>query len=313
MSIDQAVALAHPARRFARLDDRLPKGSVYRSVAARREYFEHYDAIVERLAMPVRTMSVPTRFGDTQISIGGTAEAKPLLVLPGMSICGPLMLEFFHFLAGDRLLISPDLIGQPGLSEDRPFSPRDNAYGKWLIDVLDALEITTIDIVGPSFGGAIALDLAALQPERIGKLALIVTAGLTPSIPYVRVYTPLFVTWLGYRYLPVKSILQAISSPMCRKWEPPYLDYLDLVIRTSSYWRHRPAGVFAEGQFKDVLEPVFIAFSRRDHLLPFKPTRALAHKVLPIAQEMIMPLSTHMPGAADVQPVHDELRGFLKS
>ncbi len=312
MSIDQAVALPHPARQSARLNDRLPKGSVYRSVAARNEYFDHYDRIVERLSMPVRGMNVPTRFGTTQISIGGTEGAEPLLVLPGMSICGPLMLEFFECLAGDRMLIAPDLVGQPGLSDDRPFTPRDNAYGKWLIDVLDALEIDKIDILGPSFGGSIALDLAALQPRRIGKLALIVTAGLTRSIPYVRVYTPLFVTWFGYRFLPVKSALQTISSPMCRRWEPQNLDYLDLIIRTTSYWRHRPAGVFAEGQFKDVLEPVFIAFSGRDHLLPFKATRAHAHKVLPIGQEMIMPRSAHMPGAADVHPVHDELRRFLK-
>jgi len=311
MSIDQAIALPHPARDFACTNDRLPKGSVYRSVAARREYFEAYDEIVARLNMPVRAMSVPTRYGSTHISVAGDPASKPLLLLPGMSICGPLMLEFFEFLVADRMVIAPDLVGQPGLSADGVFKPGGNAYGKWLTDVLDGLGIKKIDIVGPSFGGSIGLDFAALHPERVGKMALIVTAGLTPSIPYARVYAPLFITWLLYRYLPYKPILGTIAKPMCRVWEPQNLDYLDLVIRTTNYWRHRPAGVFSQGQFKDSIEPVFISFSRRDHLLPYRRTRERAHKVLPIAREMIMDNSAHMPNLDDVRPVHREIQRFL--
>lgn len=312
MTIDETVSLPYPAAAPARQVDRLPKGSVYRSVAARRTFLAAYDRIITELGFPVRGTTVPTRFGTTHVSIAGDATAPPLLLLPGMSICGPLMLEYFRVLTRDRMVLAPDMVGQPGWSADGDFRPDGNANGKWLLDVLDGLDIDRIDIVGPSFGGATALDLAGLHPERIGKLALIVTAGLTPSLPIVRAFTPLFGSWYLYRYLPSNiALLERLARPMCASWEPGYLDYLDVVVRTSIYWRHRPAGVFAEGQFKSTLDPVFIAFSTGDHLLPYKPTRAHAHKVLPIAQEMIMEHSAHLPNKDDVAPVIAELRKFL--
>lgn len=311
MSLDHSVATSDAASVLASATDPLPRGSIYRSVAARRQFLEAYDRIVARLNIPVRGLSVPTRYGRTHLAIGGKRDAAPILILPGMSICAPMMLEFFDYLAATRMLIAPDLVGQPGLSADRVFSPRDNAYGKWLIEVLDALELDRIDIIGPSFGGSIALDLAALQPKRVGKLALISTAGLTPSMPYLSAYAPLFVTWMGYRYLPYRPMLEPIATAMCRKWEPRNLDYLDLVIRTSSFWRHRPAGMFAAGQFKDTIEPVFIAFSRRDILLPFERTREHARKALPIGQEMVMEQAHHMPGREDAAPIEAELKRFF--
>lgn len=311
MNFQHAGPLAEAASGLANATDRLPTHSVYRSVEARREYLEFYDRIIARLNMPVRGVGVTTRYGHTHLLMGGKREAKPLLLLPGMSICAPMMLEFFEHLAETRLLIAPDCVGQPGLSADIPFDPRDQAYGKWLLDVLDELGIDEIDMIGPSFGGSIALDLAAIDPKRVGKLALITTAGVTPRIPIVTAFTPLFVTWYAYRLFPHRPWLKHIARPMCRNWSPRNLDYLDLVIRTTTYWRHRPAGPFKEGQFKQALRPVFIAFSGRDHLLPFEATREHARKTLPIAQEMVMPLAAHMPSAEDIAPVEPELRKFF--
>jgi len=311
MNFQLAGPLAETASALANATKRLPRHSVYRSLAARREYLEAYDRVVGRLNMPVRGVDVSTRYGHTHLLLGGKREAKPILLLPGMSICAPMMLEFFEYLADTRLLIAPDLVGQPGLSADTPFDPRDQAYGKWLLDVLDELGIDKIDMIGPSFGGSIALDLAAIAPERVGRLALITTAGVTPHIPIVTAFAPLFVTWLAYRVFPHRPWLEPIARRMCRNWSPRNLDYLDLVIRTTAYWRHRPAGPFKAGQFKETIDPVFIAFSGRDHLLPFEPTFEHAHKALPIAKEMVMPLAAHMPSAEDIAPVEPELRKFF--
>jgi len=307
----QTPALEAGTGTFAGEASRLPRGSVYRSVAGREEFFAFYDMVCDRLPDTVRARRVMTRYGETHVTFGGTPGKKPLLVLPGMSIAGPMMLEFFDYLWNDRLLIAPDLVGQPGLSADGLFDPSGNAFGYWALDLIDGLEIECIDIVGASFGGSIGLDLAMIAPRRVGKLGLIVTAGLTPRLPYVQIYASMFFSWMTYRYLPVKSLLPAIARPLSRSLSPDNLDYLDLVIRQTAFWRHRPAGPFSKADLDGKLAPVFITFAQNDILFPFASTRPHAQQCVPIAQEHILAGSSHMPSAADVEPVHDALRQYF--
>lgn len=81
-------------------------------------------------------------------------------------------------LAASRRVIAPDMAGF-GYTE-RPQGVR---YGRelWLahvIGLLDALELEQVDIVGNSFGGALALALAVNYPERVRKLVLMGSVGV---------------------------------------------------------------------------------------------------------------------------------------
>ena len=91
-------------------------------------------------------------------------------------------------------VIAPDMVGF-GFSE----RPADIQYGldTWVaqaIGVLDALDIGCADIVGNSFGGALALALAIRHPQRVRRLVLMGAAGvpfpITPGLDAVWGYTP---------------------------------------------------------------------------------------------------------------------------
>lgn len=91
-------------------------------------------------------------------------------------------------------VIAPDMVGF-GFSD----RPEGVAYGKptWTaqaIGLLDALGIDKAHVVGNSFGGAIALDLAIRHPDRIGRLALMGSVGvdfpITPGLDAVWGYEP---------------------------------------------------------------------------------------------------------------------------
>ncbi len=289
----------------------LPRGSIYVSEAGRAACLAFYDKVLNRLPFPVRTLVVPTRYGRTHLSIAGNPAAPPLVVLPGMSIGGPMMLEFFEQHAADRLLIAPDLIGHPGRSEDRVHPSRDHGHGLWLADILDALGLERADMAVSSFGSSFALDLASVAPGRVGKLALLVPAGLTPRLPYVTFYFPFFLSWLIYRYLPVRSALPVISRPLARELTEDNFDYLDLVIRHTTYFRHRPAGPFRPEDLRDYRTPVFLVTAGRDRLFPRKPTRENTYATLNIAEEIFLAESAHMPSEADMVEVHRRLAQYL--
>lgn len=109
----------------------------------------------------------------------GPAEGQPVLLLHGYtdnsrswSLLAPRL--------GERRLIALDLRGHG--ASDAP----DCCYG---IDTLahdvsgfmDALEITSADVVGHSLGSMAAATLAAYYPEKVDELVLISTAAAMPA------------------------------------------------------------------------------------------------------------------------------------
>lgn len=85
-------------------------------------------------------------------------------------------------LAQQRRVIAPDLLG---FGYTQP--PADNQYSmdRWvehIIHTLDALDIEQTDLVGNSFGGALALALAVRYPQRIRRLVLMGSVGVPFAI-----------------------------------------------------------------------------------------------------------------------------------
>jgi pimeloyl-ACP methyl ester carboxylesterase len=76
-------------------------------------------------------------------------------------------------------VIAPDMIGF-GFTE-RPEPPMVCNTDRWvdhLVALLDALEVPSAHVVGNSFGGAIALRLAARYPDRVDRLVLMGSVGV---------------------------------------------------------------------------------------------------------------------------------------
>lgn len=82
-------------------------------------------------------------------------------------------------LAKSRRVIAPDMLGF-GYSE----RPDDQVYNRerWVkhaIGVLDELELERVDLVGNSFGGGLALALAIEHPQRVRRLVLMGSVGVS--------------------------------------------------------------------------------------------------------------------------------------
>jgi len=97
-------------------------------------------------------------------------------------------------LAKKHRVIAPDMLGF-GYTE----RPADNRYGldRWVaqvVSLLDALEIDRTDLVGNSYGGAVALAVAIRHPQRVRRLVLMGSVGvpfpLTPGLDAVWGYEP---------------------------------------------------------------------------------------------------------------------------
>ena len=88
----------------------------------------------------------------------------------------------FARLAGGRELIAFDAPGA-GLSQ-RPRRPlRMQDLARVVRELLDALGLECVDVLGYSFGGALAQELARRVPDRVRRLVLCATAPGLGGIP----------------------------------------------------------------------------------------------------------------------------------
>lgn len=111
---------------------------------------------------------------------GVTAWANWRLVLP--------------VLATQMRVIAPDIVGFGYTQRPEGIRYGRQVWVKHLLDFIDALGLDKVNLVGNSFGGALALAMAVDHPERVNKLVLMGSVGvafeLTPGLDAVWGYEP---------------------------------------------------------------------------------------------------------------------------
>lgn len=135
--------------------------------------------------------------GDIRTNIHDAGNDEPLVLLhgsgPGVSAWANWRLNL-PVLAQKFRVIAPDIVGF-GFTE----RPAGIVYtlDTWVahaVSILDALELERVDLVGNSFGGALSLALAVLHPDRVKRLVLMGSAGvsfpLTPALDETWGYEP---------------------------------------------------------------------------------------------------------------------------
>jgi len=117
-------------------------------------------------------VAAPPILADGLLSVARrSGETAPVLAIHGISstrkIWNWLLAE-----APDVDLIAPDLRGR-GDSYGLDGSSSIRQHVDDLIGVLDALEVDRVHVIGMSFGGAVAVHLAAALPEQVMSLTLL--------------------------------------------------------------------------------------------------------------------------------------------
>ncbi len=101
--------------------------------------------------------------------------AGPTVLLLHAGVCDRRMWEpqWQPLIDADRRVLRCDL---PGFGQSAaPSAPNNNADD--VVELLDALGIDDVDIVGASYGGKIALEIAARWPQRVRSLVLLCAAA----------------------------------------------------------------------------------------------------------------------------------------
>jgi pimeloyl-ACP methyl ester carboxylesterase len=118
---------------------------------------------------------VELQAGKFKTHVLQAGEGAPLLYLHGAG--GLVWDPFLDGLAAGRRVVAPE---HPGFGGSQGLEHVEDLWDLVLYynELLDVLRLDRVTVVGHSFGGMVAAELAANNPERVDRLVLIAPIGL---------------------------------------------------------------------------------------------------------------------------------------
>lgn len=215
--------------------------------------------------------------------------------------------------------IAPDIVGF-GYTE----RPADAKYGgalwlRHLVGFLDALELAEVDLIGNSFGGALALALATRFPERVRKIVLMGSVGapftLTPGLDAVWGYQPSKENmWNLLRTFAYDHALLSDSLADSRYQASIRPGYQETFSRMFPAPRQQgiDALVVPDEQLSAIRQPTMIIHGREDEVIPMQTSQHL-FRLIPSAELHMFSQCGHWVQIEKAPQFNRIVRDFLSS
>ena len=243
---------------------------------------------------------------------GPRDDAEPIVLLHGTAASLHTWDGWTQELARRRRVIRLDL---PGFGLTGPFPDDDYSmahYVRFLTDVLDALGVRRIVLVGNSFGGNVAWHTALAAPDRVARLVLVGSGGYAhPStktpIGFRLARLPVLSGLIEHvlpRWAVESSVRDAYGDPA--RVTPELVDrYYELTLRAGNRhalvqrFRQVPAGVDAD-RIRAVSVPTLVLWGREDRIVPVEWARRF-HEDIAGSRLVILDGLGHVPQEEDPQ------------
>jgi pimeloyl-ACP methyl ester carboxylesterase len=153
--------------------------SSWKSEAARDAFWAMSEELAaEALAVQPEPIDVPTTWGATR-AYRWDGEGDPVVFLHGTGGIGLMWGPYAARLQG-RAAYAVDTLGDVGRTRQEVAVTGPGDLAGWLGETLDGLDVARAHLAGTSYGGFLALNQAARDPERVISLGLIDPGGLAP-------------------------------------------------------------------------------------------------------------------------------------
>ncbi|OYO18283.1 alpha/beta hydrolase [Enemella evansiae] len=284
---DKVIGLANPQPQVGRFD----------GIEGARAYDSAYAAALAAMPTPTTIRDIPTTFGSVRVTQWTRPELTglvPVLLTPGWGSGTPAWDANLRDVMAERPVIAVDAVGDAGQSVQRIPLTSTADHARWLTEVLDALEVPRVHVVGHSFGAATATALALHRPERVASLTQlepVLTYGQLPasvifwSIPVNVPFLPQ--SWRDRGLAEIGGV-----DPTELKTAGPVGEMI--AAGTQHYRQAMPMpSPLTDEQIRGLRMPIYLAVAGRKSLVGGDAAVQRARQLLPQGTIRIFPNATH--------------------
>jgi len=261
-----------------------------------------------------RIKTIPVRHCNFEAKVKTAGNGPPLLYLHAAG--GPIWDPFVEGLTERYTVYAPHHPGTGETAREAIYAV-ESLWDLVLIydEILDALNLNSVPVIGTSFGGMMACELAAHRPERVSKMVVLDPIGLwredAPVAPYMLVPPEKLVAML-YKHLdspPVQKALEMPSDPKALA-----LATADLV------WALGATGKFVwpipdkglKKRLHRVKAPTLIVWGEDDALVSAIYANEFAQRIANSRVEIIKDCG-HVPQVERLEILNPMVAGFLNA
>jgi pimeloyl-ACP methyl ester carboxylesterase len=263
-----------------------------------------------------RKKHVPVLGGELEITVNIAGKGKPVLYLH--SAGGYYWDDFLDGLAEHYKVYVPHF---PGTAPGRPndIDKIDNLWDAVVAyeDLLDGLGLKKVRLIGHSFGGMLAAELAAQRPKAIEKLVLIAPVGLwRADAPYT------VADWCALSEAEIRDVLfyDKHHPNVVRRMTPPSGKDAEAMWTVNFVWTLGCTGKVIwpipdkglRKRIHRINSPTVIVWGENDRLIP--PVYAEEfHRSIPGSEVLRLPQCGHEPPLEQCSALSTRVLDFFAS
>jgi pimeloyl-ACP methyl ester carboxylesterase len=211
-------------------------------------------------------------------------------------------------LSANHRVYAVDTIGDAGKSlADRLLKQRTD-YAEWLKEVFDGLNIERGYLLGHSYGGWLALNMALAYPDRLRKIILLA--------PAASIYPMSLLTKLGLRLplkirLPARFVFKMIASKGT-VFEETFIHLMEMVTQYCLPAMMFPT-VYREEELTQIKMPALLLIGAGEKI--YNPKKAIdrAQRLMPALTAETIPNVRHTLNMEQPETINARILQFLNS
>lgn len=280
----------------------------FTSEAGRAAFMRAHDEAMRRLPAPEASFEVATSFGTVRAWRFAGPGDTPLVLLPGKASSTPLWAGNLPGLQALAPVVALDLLGEPGLSvQTRPITTA-SEQAQWLDEALAGLGIARAHVLGVSFGGWSAVNLAIHRPQRVASvIALDPALTFGPIGAKVVLFSVLALPFMPRR---VRSFALSWIAGGARAAEDSAEGRL-IEVGMRVYKSRLPMPTYpTDASLRSVTVPALVVIAGRS-IIHDPPRAAARARLLPRAQVELWPDASHALTGEYPERIALAVAGFL--
>ena len=279
---------------------------IFTTSEGRAKYMAAYEAMFSLWKVPYDSIDVKTSYGSTHINVSGPADGHPLVLLHAVSLSSTAWFANIAALSANHRVYAVDGIGDAGKSIAECLIEKRLDYAEWLREVFDELNIEKGNLLGHSYGGWLALNMALAYPERLRKIVLLA--------PAASIYPMSLLTKLGLRLPfkirpPARFVFKMIASKGT-VFEATFIHLMEMVTKYCLPATMFPT-VYTDEELKQIEMPALLLIGAGEKI--YNPKKAIdrAQRLMPDLTAEIIPNVGHTLNMEQPQTINALILEFL--